>query len=186
MRALSLAFLLTLATQAEAECGNMCVEEWWQSATLNDFKKELNTVADLSAANAEGLTALHNASMYGTVDMVRLLLEAGADISAQNECGSTPLHSAASRGSVENIIILLKDGADVNAKEADGWTALHRAASCFKCPPEIIKILLSAGASVNAIDEDGMSPWDYAQENMNLIGTDGFIALKEAHFEKKQ
>jgi ankyrin repeat protein len=180
MRALLISFLLLLTSQATAECGNLCNDEWWKVATITDVKTELNAGTDIMARDAEGATPLHFASIYGTNELIQTLLSLGADISARNECDSAPLHFAASRGTVETIKALLDGGADIMALEADGWTPLHRAATCFDCSPENIHLLLDSGASVFVTDEEGMTPWDYAQENKTLMGTTGYFVLRNA------
>ena len=38
MRALVLLFLLTIATRAGADCENLCDDEWWKTATIDDIK----------------------------------------------------------------------------------------------------------------------------------------------------
>ena len=182
MRALTISLLLALATQAGAECGNFCDDEWWKTATISDVKDELVSGVDVMSRNADGFTPLHSASMHGTNEIIQALLAAGADITARHECGSTPLHSAASFGTAETIQALLDAGADVMAEEGDGWTPLHRAASCFECPSENIRLLLAAGASVMAKDEDEKTPWDYAKENEKLKGTKGYWALNDAQY----
>ena len=182
MRALTISLLLALATQAGAECGNFCDDEWWKTATISDVKDELVSGVDVMSRNADGFTPLHSASMHGTNEIIQALLAAGADITARHECGSTPLHSAASFGTAETIQALLDAGADVMAEEGDGWTPLHRAASCFECPPENIWLLLAAGASVMVKDEDGKTPWDYAKENEKLKDTKGYWALNDAQY----
>jgi len=182
MRALTISLLLALATQAGAECGNFCDDEWWKTATISDVKDELVSGVDVMSRNADGFTPLHSASMHGTKEIIQALLAAGADITARHECGSTPLHSAASFGTAETIQALLDAGADVMAEEGDGWTPLHRAASCFECPPENIRLLLAAGASVMVKDEDGKTPWDYAKENEKLKDTKGYWALNDAQY----
>ena len=180
MRIISILILLSLASQATAECGNLCKDEWWETATITDLKTELNAGVDIMARDSEGATPLHSASIYGSNEIIQTLLALGADISARNECDSTPLHFAASRGTVETIQALLDGGADIMALEADGWTPLHRAATCFDCASENIRLLLDSGASVFVTDEEGMTPWDYAQENKTLKGTTGYFALKNA------
>ena len=119
MRILIIPFLLILAIQARAECGNLCHDEWWRTATINDVKNELDAGIGVMSRNADGFTPLHSASLYGTSDMIQTLLAAGADVAARNECDATPLHSAASRGTAETIQALLDGGADVMAKEAN-------------------------------------------------------------------
>jgi ankyrin repeat protein len=183
MRAVIMTFLLLLTSRAVADCGNLCNEEWWKTAVISDVNDELHAGVNVMARNTEGSTPLHSASMYGTDEMIQLLLNAGADIAARNECDSTPLHSAASNGPPENIQALLDGGADIMAQEADGWTPLHRAAACFECSSKNILVLMAAGASVMIKDEEGMSPWDYANANKMLRGTSGYFALKEAQFK---
>ena len=48
MRAALIALLLTIGSQAGAECGNLCVLEWWKTATEADVQAELGSGADLN------------------------------------------------------------------------------------------------------------------------------------------
>jgi hypothetical protein len=41
MRAALIALMLTFATQAGAECGNLCNWKWWETATTADGQAEL-------------------------------------------------------------------------------------------------------------------------------------------------
>ncbi|KAH6658644.1 hypothetical protein BKA67DRAFT_514491, partial [Truncatella angustata] len=45
-----------------------------------------------------GITAFHNASLNGHMDVVKLLLEKGADHTVANKAGCIPLLSAAKTG----------------------------------------------------------------------------------------
>ena len=47
MRALVLLFLLTIATRAGADCENLCDDEWWKTATIDDIKNELDAGIDV-------------------------------------------------------------------------------------------------------------------------------------------
>ena len=42
MRAILTALMLTIASQAGAECGNLCDYDWWKSATEADVRAELD------------------------------------------------------------------------------------------------------------------------------------------------
>lgn len=53
-------------------------------------------VPNPSAANDEGITALHNAICAGHFDIVTFLVNFGCDVNAQDSDGWTPLHCAAS------------------------------------------------------------------------------------------
>ena len=49
MRAALTAMMLTIATQAWAECGNLCDWGWWETATEADVQAELDGGADVMA-----------------------------------------------------------------------------------------------------------------------------------------
>ena len=42
MRAAVIALMLMIGSQAGAECGNLCDEEWWKTATEADVQAELD------------------------------------------------------------------------------------------------------------------------------------------------
>ena len=56
MRAILTALFLTIATQAGAECGNLCDSVWWQSAKKADVQAELDAGADVMAQDEKGGT----------------------------------------------------------------------------------------------------------------------------------
>ena len=90
MRAILTALLLTVATQAGAECGNLCDDDWWKTATEVDVQAELDGGADVMARNEDGWTPLHWAARFGTSASVQALLAAGADAKVKNKEGKNP------------------------------------------------------------------------------------------------
>lgn len=54
-----------------------------------------------------GLVPLHNASSFGHLEVVSLLLEAGADSQAEDLWNFTPLHESASKGRLEVCMYFL-------------------------------------------------------------------------------
>ena len=48
MRAILTALMLTVATQAVAECGNLCDYDWWKTATEADVQAELDDFAGVA------------------------------------------------------------------------------------------------------------------------------------------
>ncbi len=85
-------------------------------------------VSDVSEANDEGITALHNAVCAGRTDVVEFLVcEAGADVNAGDTDGWTPLHCAASCGNVKLARLLVENGAALHARTlSDQETSLEK------------------------------------------------------------
>lgn len=73
--------------------------------------KTARLVKDPSAANDEGITALHNAICAGHFDIVRFLVQFGCDVNAQDSDGWMPLHCAASCNNLAMVRFLVEHGA---------------------------------------------------------------------------
>ena len=85
MRAALTALMLTFATQAGAECGKLCDDDWWKTATTADLQAELSGGADIMARNEDGETPLHYAARYGPPANIQALKAAGADGKAKGK-----------------------------------------------------------------------------------------------------
>jgi len=82
---------------------------------LELVRKTAAEVADPSAANDEGITALHNAICAGHLDIVKFLVLFGCDVNAQDSDGWTPLHCAASCNNLAMVRFLVEHGACIFA-----------------------------------------------------------------------
>lgn len=122
-----------------------------RSGDVEGVASALAAGAEPSAAEGDGMSALHWASERGHSLVVRSLLDAGASASGVTRIGDyTPLHLAARRGSAESVGYLLDAGADPNATTGNsGVTALHLAAAAFE-GSEAVELLLDAGADPDA------------------------------------
>lgn len=79
---------------------------------------------DVNVRCARGNTALHTASMLGSMDALRLLLDAGANVHAINMNGADPLLQVCGTCGTHG---LLRSGANVS----NGFTVLPRALERF-------------------------------------------------------
>ena len=70
MRLFIAALLVTLGTQAWAECGNLCDWDWWNRATTSDIKAKLDAGADVMARDERDSTPLHSAALGGTPENI--------------------------------------------------------------------------------------------------------------------
>jgi cytohesin len=103
------------------------------------------------------------------------------NVNARAANGAKPLYYAAGEGTSEAVTILLEAGADLNTRTEMYQTPLHYAARFGT--PETVTILLDAGADAAMKDVDGKTPFDLAEENEDLKGTDTYWALNDARFK---
>ncbi|MDE3154414.1 MAG: ankyrin repeat domain-containing protein, partial [Acidobacteriota bacterium] len=114
-------------------------------------KNLLEHGADVNAAQADGMTALHWAAVNGDVDLAKMLMYAGADVNASTRVGGyTALDIAAKDGHAEMVEALLKGGADPNGADEHGTTPLMLASASGNV--QAVSDLLTAGAKVNAVE----------------------------------
>jgi ankyrin repeat protein len=73
--------------------------------------------ADVNVVQAEGLTALHEAVIFNSKQLIAILLDAGANVNAAGPKGETPLDMAV-RGDKKNAAAILRErGGHVGTKE---------------------------------------------------------------------
>lgn len=131
--------------------------------------------ADPNTKLRNGITPLMNAAADGSVEITKLLLEAGADPNAVSlppaikvkhgtiALGSlTPLILAAPYSPPAVIKLLLESGAKVNPEDGRGMTALHAALSSEVQNPETIRLLLAKGADPSFQNKEGVSAREWA------------------------
>jgi ankyrin repeat protein len=118
--------------------------------------------ADVNAAQADGMTALHWTALNGDLQSTNLLLVAHAKTGALTRLGAyTPLHLACSRGRGAVVARLLEAGSDPNALTGTGVQPIHLAAQAGDA--DAVRALLGRGARVNARDEThGRTPLVFA------------------------
>ncbi len=103
-----------------------------------------------------GVTQLHKAAYYNSMESAKQLIKDGADVNAKTRHNFvTPLHNAAAMHLVEMVKLLIEHGADVNAKSDQSVTPLYNAITVRNDDGnkidtiETVKILIEHGADVN-------------------------------------
>uniref|UniRef100_A0A1I8HSQ4 ANK_REP_REGION domain-containing protein n=1 Tax=Macrostomum lignano TaxID=282301 RepID=A0A1I8HSQ4_9PLAT len=119
----------------------------------------LSAAADPDRRNPNcprGSTPLHVAVIFGNIDVMSRLLNAGVNVDITDEVGFTPVHRAAESDRTEAAAVLIRAGANVDSSSDAGVTPLHFAV--WSDCKEIAKLLISARLNVDARDSDGNTP----------------------------
>ena len=139
--------------------------------TLEIWKRNPQRL-NINQANRWAETPLHVAA-WGSVECVRLLLEAGADRNVRQEDQQVPLHCAglSTRGDIRREIVALlcsgESGPHINAQDVDGRPPLFD----FLDDPKCLEVLINAGARLDLLDTSGKSIFHHAcmqDENESL------------------
>jgi len=87
----------------------------------------LKNGADPNRQDTRGRAAIHECSIYGNLEHLKLLVEYKADVNLKTETGRTPLHMCAKSGNVDFAEFLILHGAHINSLDNDHRTPLMAA-----------------------------------------------------------
>ena len=130
-------------------------KDLYQAIRQNDLPRLRAMLASGPAANlrdSRGVTPLMYASTAGTVDAMKMLVDAGAEVNAKSGLDATALLWGAV--DLAKVRLLIDAGADVNAKSKIGRTPLIVAAGCAGSA-DTVRLLLSKGADAQIADATG-------------------------------
>jgi len=180
-----------------------------QQPTLADAAEQRNTAlirtllgsgASITAAQVDGMTALHWAVYHDDAETAGLLVRSGANVNATNRYGVPPLSLASTNGNANLVKLLLDAGADANASLPGGETVLMTAARTGNV--DAVNALLARGANPNAQErrEQTALMWAAAEGHVAVVRaliaggariraalpsgfTPLFFAVREGHIE---
>lgn len=146
-----------------------------QSAIVTYF---LSKGVDVNLADAEGNTALMNASAGRDAALVNLLLEKGAKVNEANAKGETAIFQAVKSGSVDVINALLNKNASLTVLDKDNHDVAYHLVQNFRAPRggnddflDKLNVLKSKGVSLQAAQKDGNTLYHLAvaKNDLNLV-----------------
>jgi len=124
-------------------------ERFYQAVRNNDLAalRSLVKTSDANTKDARESTPLMYAAAYGSIDAMRMLIDAGADVNAKNAFDATALMWCAN--DLAKVRLLVEKGANVNARSKAGRTPLVIAAA-HDGNLEVVKLLVERGANLAA------------------------------------
>jgi ankyrin repeat protein len=160
-------------------------------------------------SGGEYSSPIDEAAEYGSLEIVRLLLQHGAKVGphspgadalwlaiaeshvesaklilrygASPNSAHSPLAEAIAQGDASTALALLKCGANVNG---DGGAALF--AACESCDEDLVELLLEHGADPNVRSDDGTTAIQTAKQNADPPSdADAIIALLKEYGAKR-
>jgi uncharacterized protein len=165
--------LLTAAVCAAAES---TLADAAEHKDFDAIELLLEDKAEVDAAQADGMTALHWATHHDDLKAVRLLIAAGADAKVVNRYGVTPLSLACTNGNAAIVDLLLEAGADPDSVLPGGETVLMTASRTGRVGP--VAALLARGIDVNSRDHRNQTALMWA-------AADGHVDVVNALLEKE-
>jgi ankyrin repeat protein len=151
---LSVVALLAVAVSAQSDASREPLFRAIQSGAFTEIERLVNNGANPNVADADGVSALMAATLFGDARTVDLLLRRGADPNRAGASGTTPLMWA--MPDERKVRVLLAGGANVNARSEAGRTPLLVAAS-YPATVGVLRLLLDRGADIRAADASGAS-----------------------------
>jgi ankyrin repeat protein len=140
------ALLLVAATPDESPVADAA-----QRGEVEEIRTLLRQGADPSAAQPDGMTALHWSALNDQLDIVETLIFAGATLQPATRVGGyTPLHLASRAGNAGVVTALLDAGANPDILTGTGAASLHFAAEADVVG--VVHALVEHGADVNVRD----------------------------------
>lgn len=126
------------------------------TAMLLDFGAQINTVIE------NHTTALHDAILYKSERVAKLLIDRGADVNLNVGFFGSPIVTACKEGSLEITQWLVQAGADLHMTNLVGHSALIASISSREPQSEAFEYLIGLGTDPLQVDRRGCNSLHYA------------------------
>ena len=121
-----------------------------ESHDLISFKYLINNTLNLEAVDKCRL--IHIACRYGSVKMVKLLIDKNVNLETENDDNWRPIHIACRYGSVEMVKLLVDKHINLEAEISNGWRPIHFA--CCRKSVKMVKLLIDKNVNLEAEDDE--------------------------------
>lgn len=146
-------FVAAVCLGTVTAAGQDSADRYYQAIRNNSLNelKSLVKASGVDVRDKRGTTPLMLAALDGSLDGMKLLVDAGADVNAHNAFDATALMWCATDAA--KVRYLISKGADLNARSKQGRSALLIAAAT-QGSSEIVKLMLDKGADLKKADAD--------------------------------
>ncbi|XP_071517858.1 uncharacterized protein [Panulirus ornatus] len=141
-------------------------------ASFDEMRNLLKTGVDPNMKNHDGLTALHQCCIDGSLEMVSLLLKYGAEVNITDQDLWTPLHAAATCGHFKIVTTLVKAGANLTAINGDGDMP-HDISEDEVTVQYLENEMTKRGITQDVIQKTRQEPYNVMLKDINKILTTG-------------
>lgn len=146
-----------------------------QTAIVNGKEQAAIKLIDsgdkLNILDSNGNNLLHllaKSELSNSENILKRLISSRVEINGRNYDSETPLHLFVKSANVRQIGLLIDAGAKINAKLPNGKTPL------FLSRPKLVKYLIENGADINTEDNAGLTAFEEACVNNNLLKIEAF------------
>jgi len=175
-RYIALLAAVSVASLSAAAGGSLRVVDAAKQGNREAVRALIAQKANVNAAEADGMTALHWAVRANDLQTVQMLIRAGANVNAASRYGMTPIILAAQNGDPAVVAALVKAGANPNSALPEGQTALMTAARTGSV--DSIKLLVETGAKIDTKEQwQGQTALMWAASQNNAAAVTALIAL---------
>ena len=167
-------FMLLAVFVSRVSSAQSPAEEFYRAIRNNDLAKLRSLTGGKNAGPADdrGRTPVMLAAGVGTIDAMKVLIDAGADVNAVDSTGATALMFGIR--DIAKVRLLLEAGARATDKTRQSQTALLLAASTTGSL-EIVKLLVAKGADPKAVGAAGRTGLTMAANQNDSAMAEYFI-----------